>query len=485
MYPQTDKLDGKSFSLAFDDGLTLEYQVTGLYDEDKGGKVLNFREKGAQEWTTGRYEAFEVDANLIFFTHAIDDAFPDKIYLNVVDFDNGLATCMNSEILVDKANPRMCVPTFHFGVIDMAGITPVAQRHGFSESLLGTSFMWTYNDAVVSQHYYATPNSLYYGIMFNGEITLLWSCDAWYVKFRDNVFLISWLESFGPGQNDTKIFNLNTMHDAGVCYGIPDPDPGTTIHKFEYNTFGSEARHAGTVDVSAIYGKEDQVKVPDDDKGGSYTPGKGGGGIATLPPIGGGSVGSGSVGGPLTGFPDADKISPWAQRYMERLVESGVMSGRANGTLDPAGLVTRAEFTQMVVRGLKVQAGDAPKAFSDVGSGSWYREYVDIASSRGLVGGVSEAAFAPDRQISRQDLAVIVYRALETLGVPRPSPDGVFPDEAEISDYAKEAVKALKTAGIISGRVGGRFDPKATATREEAAKILSGVMDYVAGHPAA
>ena len=193
------------------------------------------------------------DANLFFFTHAIDDKFPDKIYLNVVDFDNGLATCMNSQILVDETYPRMCVPSFHFGVINMDGITPVSQRHDFSLDLMGTSFTWTYNASQTSQHYYATPDSLYYSIMgTNGEAFLMWSCDAWNVKFRDNVFLISWLESFGSGQNDTKIFNLNTMHDAGVCFGIPDNAP------FEYNTYGSEARHAGTVDVSSIYGKADR-----------------------------------------------------------------------------------------------------------------------------------------------------------------------------------------------------------------------------------
>jgi beta-galactosidase len=196
-------------------------------------------------------------------------------------------------------------------------------------------------------------------------------------------------------------------------------------------------------------------------------------------------IGGGSAGGPLAKFPDVDQVSPWAQRYLERLIENGVMGGRENGTLDPAGLVTRAEFTKMIVRGLNVQAGGAPKDFrDDVAPGSWHKEYIDIASSRGLVNGVSETAFGPDRRITRQDLIVIVYRALEALRIPRPAPNGVFPDEAAVSDYAREAVKALKEAGIISGRANGRFDPRATATREEAAKVLCGVIDYIAGHPA-
>ena len=272
MYPLSDKLDGKSFSLVFDDGLTLEYQIIGK-NEDTGTYEMRFRDprdERAQDWKTGRFEAFEVDANLIFFTHAIDDAFPDKIYLNVVDFDNGLATCMNSDILEDETFPRLCVPSFHFGVINMEGITPVSQRHGFTKDLLGRSFTWTYNSSMVSQHYYSTPNSYYYSIMgTNGESYIMWSSDAFYVKFRDNVFLISWLETYSSGQNDSKIFNLNTMHDVGVCYGIPDGAP------FEYNTYGSQARHAGTVDVSSIYGNEQattEYTITFDANGGTVTP---------------------------------------------------------------------------------------------------------------------------------------------------------------------------------------------------------------------
>jgi hypothetical protein len=494
MYPLTDKLSGKSCSLVFDDGLTLEYQITGVNE-------LRFREAGAQEWKTGRCEAFEVDANLIFFTHAIDDAFPDKIYLNVVDFDNGLATCMNSEILVDETNPRMCIPSFHFGVINMAGITPVSQRHGFSEGLLGTSFTWTYNDSMVSQHYYATPDSLYYAIMgSNGEAFLMWSCDAWYVKFRENVYLISWLESFGSGQNDSKVFNLNTMHDAGVCYGIPDGAP------FEYNTYGSEARHAGTVDVSSIYGKDEQVKVPDSvvtpsgppSGSGTLSPSGGGGGAsaapsatpsatpgttpsaATQPADSVGDSGEAVAGEAPSRFSDDTAVSSWARPGIERLLPSGVLSGYADGTLGPARNVTRAEFAKMIVGTLGLSAGAATTSFADVVEGAWYKQYVDIASSLDLVNGTGEGYFSPDLQISRQDLSAIAYRAIQSRGAAAPAYTGEpFSDDAQIAPYAKEAVYALKEIGVVSGRSTGAFDPLAPATREETAKILCGVDDYI------
>jgi uncharacterized repeat protein (TIGR02543 family) len=567
MYPLSDKLDGKSFSLSFDDGLILEYQFTGTNE-------MKFREKGAQAWKTGRYEAFEVDANLIFFTHAIDDDYPDKIYLNVVDFNNGLATCMNSEILVNEEAPRMCIPTFHFGVLNMAGITPVSQRHGFSNGLLGSSFTWTYNDSMVSQHYYATPDSLYYAIMQpSGEAILMWSCDAWYVKFRENVYLISWMESFGPGQNDSKVFNLNTMHDAGVCYGIPDGAP------FEYNTYGSEARHAGTVDVSSIYGIKNQLyNITLDTNYGAATTGAitgTDGKLATLPTptrndysfngwftaatggtqitpsyvfdrdtviyaqwtyIGGSTPPSvspsspGSSGGkgtdpganpststgsstsnsgsqqqtgqaaasqtdgssslPALGsttptkvadFTDSGTVAAWAVPFMDRLISSAIMNGYSDGTLAPKGNVTRAEFTKLIVSSLQLSAGANAGNFSDVRGSDWFKSFVDIASSLGLINGVGEGSFAPNNQITRQDLCAIVYRAMQNIVTTLPSAEGErFSDDSRIAAYAKDAVYALRQAGIVSGRDDGRFDPSAFATREETAKIICGLMDYVA-----
>jgi hypothetical protein len=144
--------------------------------------------------------------------------------------------------------------------------------------------------------------------------------------------------------------------------------------------------------------------------------------------------------------------------------------------------VTRAEFTKMIVQGLKLEAGEAPKSFADVTAGDWFKSVVDIASSREIVRGVSETAFAPNRTITRQDLCTIVYRGLTSLDVTLPelSDGGAFPDEAQIASYALDAVKTLKQLNIVTGRSSGAFDPQAYATREETAKIICGVIDYVA-----
>ncbi|MDR0380971.1 MAG: glycoside hydrolase family 3 C-terminal domain-containing protein, partial [Oscillospiraceae bacterium] len=71
-------------------------------------------------------------------------------------------------------------------------------------------------------------------------------------------------------------------------------------------------------------------------------------------------------------FPDAAEISDWARPYIKELADAGILAGRANGTLDPKGIITRAEFTKMAVLGLKLTAGEAPKTFTDVSDGDWF-----------------------------------------------------------------------------------------------------------------
>ncbi|MDR1157701.1 MAG: InlB B-repeat-containing protein, partial [Oscillospiraceae bacterium] len=186
--------------------------------------------------------------------------------------------------------------------------------------------------------------------------------------------------------------------------------------------------------------------------------------------------------GPLASFPDAGQVSGWATEFVERLVEAEIISGRSNGTIDPKGNVTRAELTKMIVLGLGLEAGEAPKSFADVTAGDWFKSVVDTASSHGIVLGVSETAFAPNRTITRQDLCTIVYRGLVALDVTLPElADGsAFPDEAQIASYALDAVKTLNQLNIVTGRSSGVFDPQAYATREETAKIICGVIDYIA-----
>ncbi|MDR1134950.1 MAG: InlB B-repeat-containing protein [Clostridiales Family XIII bacterium] len=228
----------------------------------------------------------------------------------------------------------------------------------------------------------------------------------------------------------------------------PTPSPGTTPGK------GQPTSNGSTADKPA--GTESPAQTPD----------------------GGGTI---VVTGPLSQFSDAASVSDWARPFIERLVQSGVLNGYADGTIGSKQNVTRAEFTKMIVTAFNMSAGAAAGSFSDVSEGAWYKSFVDIASSLNLINGTGGGYFSPDLHISRQDLSVIAYRAIQGRGITIPADaSAAFIDDAQIADYAKEAVYALKTAGVISGRDTGAFDPSAPATREETAKILCGIVDYIA-----
>jgi hypothetical protein len=77
-----------------------------------------------------------------------------------------------------------------------------------------------------------------------GEPGLMWSSPCRYVKVREGVYLMSWVECRSAGNLNTFLFNTKTMHDCGSCFGI---NHGQV---FEFNTFGAEARSAGSIELS-------------------------------------------------------------------------------------------------------------------------------------------------------------------------------------------------------------------------------------------
>ena len=116
--------------------------------------------------------------------------------------------------------------------------------------------------------------------------------------------------------------------------------------------------------------------------------------------------------------------------------------------------------------------------FADVAQGSWYETAVSWAAMNGLVHGYGDGLFGPDDNITRQDLAVILMRYADladmTLPVTRDYLN--FNDEADISNYAKDAIERFFKTGIINGKPSNIFDPKGGATRAEVATMLHGLL---------
>lgn len=174
---------------------------------------------------------------------------------------------------------------------------------------------------------------------------------------------------------------------------------------------------------------------------------------------------------PQTLFNDIDSYG-WAKDAIEGLYYAGIVSGMEEGVFNPAGQVTREQFCKMAVQLFGVLSYDTDTKFADVKNDAWYAPYVYSAVRAGYVQGQSDDYFGIGEPIMRQDMATILYRAM---GVTSDGAELSFSDVDSIAPYAEEAVSALVGMEIINGYEDGSFNPRGTATRAEAAKVIWGV----------
>lgn len=148
-----------------------------------------------------------------------------------------------------------------------------------------------------------------------------------------------------------------------------------------------------------------------------------------------------------------------------------MVSGYEDGSFCPNKPVTREEFVKMATLAFPLPQGEETVAFADVDGGAWYAPYVAAGVKSGLITGVAPNLFGTGSLITREDAAVILYRAALKKGLSLTPKELAFGDKEEISGYAKEAVSALCGAGVVSG-TGSGFSPKTATTRQEAAQLI-------------
>ena len=150
-------------------------------------------------------------------------------------------------------------------------------------------------------------------------------------------------------------------------------------------------------------------------------------------------------------------------------------------TFEPNRTMTRAMFVTVLWRLHGSPKMTNPCPFTDVIKDSWYYDAVKWAAKNEIVMGIGDGLFAPEAQITREQMATILYRYEQFSG--KIPPDIVtnkqFADSNKISGYAKNAVTALVKQGIINGRPGNIFDPKGMATRAEVAAVMRRFMEAV------
>ena len=177
-----------------------------------------------------------------------------------------------------------------------------------------------------------------------------------------------------------------------------------------------------------------------------------------------------------------DITGHWAADNILFAASRGLLSGTSDTTFSPDTGMTRGMFVTALGRlaGINPDSYQTGK-FTDVKADAYYAPYVNWAAQTGIVEGVTATTFAPDTNINREQMAVIMKNYAAKLGydLPQTLKAVTFADNTQISSWAKDAVKSMQQAGILAGKVNNRFDPKGTATRAEVATVLRRFVEIV------
>jgi len=239
--PPTDTLVGKQLALRYDNGgPVIQYRFDDI-------RTLRWRFEGDTAWREERYEAWEPAGNVVMFAHLLSGTPRHDCVNVVIDFDNGLTSCMQGMLGTPYMANEASVKTW-FGVVETDGLTPPTyRRHQFTDELAGRAMSWHYSPGLTSMHLYATPHSLSWIIFLgNGAGGLEWSGPAQYVKIRDGLYLLNWREEACNGTLGTIVVNTLTMHDCGTSYHV-GPEG------LRLSAVGAHSRNAGQYDVARFY----------------------------------------------------------------------------------------------------------------------------------------------------------------------------------------------------------------------------------------
>ena len=187
---------------------------------------------------------------------------------------------------------------------------------------------------------------------------------------------------------------------------------------------------------------------------------------------------------PATGSVDVtemftDVTKNWAYPGIQYCVTHGIMGGMGDGTFAPTGTTTRAQIVQILynLEGTPAVSGMTP--FADL-TANWYKPAILWAYQNNVVAGTSPTTFAPDQPVTREQIAVILtqymFHVLKMERTWTPADLSTFPDGANVSSWAKEAMQDAVALGLINGTKASDgvvyLDPQGSAARQQVATIL-------------
>jgi hypothetical protein len=157
------------------------------------------------------------------------------------------------------------------------------------------------------------------------------------------------------------------------------------------------------------------------------------------------------------------------------MVGRGVFSGTSATAFSPDEAMSRGMLVTALGRLASVDVDDYKTAgFTDVATDKYYAPYIEWVYKNGIVSGIGNNQFAPDRAITREEIALILSNYAKatgyTLTVTREAT--AFGDDSDIGSTYKEAVTAMQQAGIMIGGNSNKFNPQVSATRAEVSAML-------------
>lgn len=183
-----------------------------------------------------------------------------------------------------------------------------------------------------------------------------------------------------------------------------------------------------------------------------------------------------------------DTENHWAKGVIDSLSSKGIIQGKSESTFAPNENIDRAQFAILLVRafGEDLSTVNQFTNFEDVSTNDWFNKGISIASQMGLVMGKGKNEFKPNDPITREEMVVMITRALHKASSKPNLSDNelseilsAFEDSGSTSDWAKDSFAIAVKTGIVNGKTATTFAPKDLATRAEAATMLKGFLEYI------
>ncbi len=166
----------------------------------------------------------------------------------------------------------------------------------------------------------------------------------------------------------------------------------------------------------------------------------------------------------------------WYYEAVRFAQEQGLMNGYSDGRFGAEDTLSRSQLAQILFNKEGRPGVNYLPEFSDMAGGAWYTEAVRWAASQGIVGGYGDGTFGPNAPITREQLAVMLWRYSGSPAAAS-SKELDFNDAGQISGYALEALRWAVESGVLNGDGGGRLDPQGQATRAQVAQILKNFLE--------